>query len=111
MGFEPTERYWESSWGSCMQNIEVKVGQEIGVRCDMAPGAFSDEYLVTIETVSGPVSGFVPEKSVIQTDNAEKFVRAIVKTVETQFIGVWMGGSFFTTTGLASIPPQFIARL
>lgn len=94
-----------------MQHSEVEVGQEIGVRCDIAPGPFSDEYLVTIETVSGPISGFVPENYVIQSDSGEKVVLAIVKTIEAQAISVWMGGSYFTTTGLASIPPHVIASL
>ena len=94
-----------------MQHIEVEVGQEIGVRCDIAPGPFSDEFLVTIETISGLVSGFVPEHNVIRRSSEENYVRAVVKNVQTDVISVWMGGSFFTTTGLAFIPPHVAASL
>jgi hypothetical protein len=37
----------------------VTVGQEIWIRCTIQPGPFSDENLVTIESVNGPVSGFI----------------------------------------------------
>ena len=39
--------------------LGLTVGQEIWIRCKVQPGPFSDENLVTIESVSGPVSGFV----------------------------------------------------
>ena len=89
----------------------IKAGQEIGVRCELAPGPFPDEFLVTVETISGPVSGFVPEHNVIKKNEGENLVRAVVKNIESDRISVWIGGSFFTTTGLAFIPPHNAASL
>ena len=91
--------------------VELERGQEIGVRCDLAPGPFSDEFLVTVETISGPMSGFVPEINMIKKGGEENYVRAVIKNVEADCISVWLGGSFFTTTGLAFIPPHIAARL
>ena len=88
---------------------DVVIGQEIGVRGDVNPGPFGDEYLVTIETISGPISGFVPERDVKNVHNGEGLVRAIVKAIDTNVITVWISGSFFTTTGLAQIPPHIAA--
>jgi len=36
-----------------------KRGQTVGVPCEIQPGAFPEENLVTITTDSGVVSGFV----------------------------------------------------
>lgn len=90
-----------------MPNIEV--GREIGVRCDLAPGPFSDQFLVTFETISGPISGFVSKDNVVM--GQENYLRAIVTSVETDVLIVWINGSFFTTTGLAQIPPHIAASL
>ena len=89
---------------------QIEAGQEIGVRCSLAPGPFADEFLVTVETISGSVSGFVPENNVIKSGD-DNLVRAVVKDVEADRISVWIGGSFFTTTGLAFIPPHVAASL
>jgi hypothetical protein len=94
-----------------MQQVEVEMGQEIGVLCDLSPGPFSDEFLVTIETISGPMSGFVPENLLVRKNENENYVLAIVKNVDSDVISVLIGGSFFTTTGLALIPPHIAANL
>ncbi len=91
-----------------METIEA--GQEIRVRCNLAPGPFPDEFLVTVETVSGSVSGFVSESNVIKIGE-DNYVRAVVRDVEKDHISVWIGASFFTTTGLAFIPPHIAANL
>lgn len=88
-----------------------EVGQEIGVRCDITPGPFSNEYLVTFETVSGPISGFVVKENLVQGAGEENYVHAIVRDVEASVISIWISGSFFTTTGLAQIPPHIAASL
>ena len=89
--------------------LDITVGQEIGVRCDIQSGPFPDEYVITIETLSGPVSGFVLEKNLLQSSGAESHVRAIVKDIGADAITVWISGSFFTTTGLAEISPHIAA--
>ena len=88
----------------------IEAGQEIRVRCNLAPGPFPDEFLVTVETISGSISGFVSESNVIKIGE-DNFVRAVVRDVEKDRISVWIGGSFFTTTGLAFIPPHIAANL
>ena len=89
---------------------QIEPGQEIGVVCTLAPGPFPDEFLVTVETISGPMAGFVSGNYVINREG-HHFVRAVVKNVEVDRIDVWIAGSFFTTTGLATVPPHIAASL
>jgi hypothetical protein len=81
----------------------IKVGDVIGVRCRVQPGPFSEERVVTIETVHGPISGFVREEELKQ-DAGEWFVRATVRGLTNEEIEVLIKGSFFTTNGVASVP-------
>ena len=89
---------------------DVEVGQKIGVRCEVAPGPFADEFLVTIETTSGPMSGFVTEQNLI-ISGEDHYVRAIVENVEADQLGVLIGGSFFTTSGSAFISYDIASTL
>ncbi len=76
-------------------------GQSVRIRCEVQRGAFPTEWLVTFETVKGPVSGFVRSENVEQVEGQEGYVRATVKEVSSDTITVVVHGSFFTTTGLA----------
>ena len=83
----------------------LEVGGNVGVRCKVQPGPFSDEHLVTIETVDGPISGFVNESEMKRVDQ-EWRVRGVVRAIKGDIIEVWIKGSFFTTNGLASVERQ-----
>ena len=72
-------------------------------RCKVQPGPFSDENLVTIESVSGPVSGFVVTDELRE---GPPRVRGIVHRVTKDFVEVWIKGSFFTTNGLTNVDPD-----
>jgi hypothetical protein len=80
-----------------------EIGQSIWVRCKVQPGPFSEEPLVTVESVNGPVSGFVATDELTTVDR-ERFVRGIVRHVAKDHLEVWIKGSFFTTNGLANVP-------
>ena len=78
-----------------------RVDDEVTIPCDIGPGAFPGENLVTFDTVSGPISGFVSDDIVMKTEGDTAYIRAIVKDINVDTITIWIQGSFFTTTGLA----------
>jgi hypothetical protein len=85
--------------------MTFKVGDFIGIKCEVQPGPFSDEHLVTVETVDGAISGFVHE-SELRHEGDKWQVRGKVRRVSPDAIEVWILGSFFTTNGIASVPPH-----
>lgn len=84
----------------------IVVGQIIGVGCQVQPGPFSEERVVTIETVHGPISGFVHETDLKEACKGEWMVRAEVRAVRGDELEVLIQGSFFTTNGVASVPKR-----
>ncbi|MGO9134026.1 MAG: hypothetical protein ACLP8A_08265 [Methylovirgula sp.] len=83
--------------------MEIKSGDFIGIVCEVMPGPFSEERLVTVQTVDGAISGFVKVSELRQSDDRWE-VRGKVRSVSKDFIEVWILGSFFTTNGIANIP-------
>ena len=86
--------------------MPLSVGQEVSILCKVQPGPFSDEPLVTIESIDGPISGFVSTDELIHGANGEPRVRGVVNKVEGRIIEVWIKGSFFTTNGLTHVPQE-----
>lgn len=82
--------------------MALAVGQQIWIPCKVQPGPFSDEPLVTIDSIDGPVTGFVNRDEL--KDNS--FVRSIVRDIARDHVEIWIRGSFFTTNGLANISPE-----
>jgi hypothetical protein len=82
--------------------MALEVGQEVWIRCKVQPGPFSEEPLVTVETVNGPVTGFVATDELKAKDGVE-LVRGIVRDLAKDHVEVWIRGSFFTTNGLANV--------
>jgi hypothetical protein len=80
--------------------IHFEPGQAIGIPCDATQGAFPGECLVSFESKTGPVSGFVPAEN-IERFGSETYLRGVIKEVSEDTLTVWVQGSFFTTTGLA----------
>ena len=83
----------------------LEVGQNAKVPCDVSPGPFSDEYLVTFESIDGLISGFVQAHDLIisDSDNGRGFLNGVVEQVDENTVTIKLRGSFFTTNGLAAI--------
>lgn len=79
-----------------------KAGELILVKVRAERGPFSDECLITFESLDGPISGFINSDEVVQR-GSDTFIRARVLAVRDNGISVKLHGSFFTTTGLAHI--------
>lgn len=85
-----------------MANFER--GDEVQIQCDIGPGAFPTEFLVTFETVDGPISGFVRRENVVRSDKGDiGYINGTVEEVTADVITVLVKGSFFTTTGIAAL--------
>ena len=75
-------------------------GEKIYVATNVDEGAFPGESLVTVETQTGPVSGFAKTDN-IRKEAGDLYLLAEVKDVSDDTLTVRLFGSFFTTTGLA----------
>jgi hypothetical protein len=84
-----------------MTMADFKSGQTVRIQCEVQPGAFPTELLVTFETAEGPISGFVRREVVKLGKGHQGFIPAIIKEVSRDTVTVMVEGSFFTTTGLA----------
>jgi hypothetical protein len=80
-----------------------EVGQTVHIPCELQPGPFPTEYLVTFEAVEGPVSGFVRAQDVSRNAGGKAYISALVKEISADTLTVIVKGSFFTTTGLAHL--------
>jgi hypothetical protein len=80
--------------------MTLRRSQTVWVRCNIQPGAFSHERLVTIQSCDGPVSGFV---RVHFLDQDSKTITGKVVKVEKDRVLVKVPGSFFTTNGVTSV--------
>jgi hypothetical protein len=84
---------------------KLKAGDAIRVPCDVKPGPFAGEFLIQVDTVEGPVSGFVVEENLIRRGD-DSFVKGVVLEVLASTVKVKIKGSFFTTNGLATVSEQ-----
>ena len=89
--------------------VQFSPGQTIKIPCKVSPGPFSEEPLVTFETVNGEVTGFVSEDDVSADNQGNSFLRGIVHAVHADIIDVRVRGSFFTTNGLAAVHQTMVA--
>ncbi len=80
--------------------MALEVGQQVWIPCKVQPGPFSDEPLVTVDSIDGPVTGFVQSEE-LSADQTR--VRGVVHGIEIDHVEVWIKGSFFTTNGLANV--------
>jgi hypothetical protein len=83
--------------------MALVVGQQVWIRCKVQPGPFSEEPLVTIDSIDGPVTGFV-QSDELTADRTK--VRGVVHGLEKNHVEVWIKGSFFTTNGLANVSTE-----
>ena len=84
-------------------------GDSVLVPTEIDSGAFPNEKLVTVNTEDGPVSGFARDEQIVQQSGSH-FLRGIVERVADQIVTVKISGSFFTTTGSASIQKSQIRQ-
>ena len=75
-------------------------GETVSVSANIQPGAFPGEYLVTIPTQTGPVSGFVRSQDIVEQD---KTIQAVVQATTDRGLAVKLSGSYFTTNGLVDL--------
>ena len=80
-------------------------GDDVGIQCVVKPGPFPGEHLIEVETLDGPVSGFVSE-DFLREKGGLWFVKGTIQEVHPDYIKVRIKGSFFTTNGIANIPPK-----
>jgi hypothetical protein len=85
---------------------DMNVGDEIIIQCDVRPGPFSEERMITFDTVDGTVSGFVRERDLRKVDS-QWYVTAVILKIENNILHVRAKGSFFTTNGLAAVQRQY----
>ena len=83
--------------------VQIGVGKEIRIACKIQPGPFSEEHVVTVDTIDGPISGFVRKENLVRLKD-QWYVRGIVRDIKKDVVSVWIKGSFFTTNGLANVP-------
>jgi hypothetical protein len=77
-------------------------GDYVAVKCDISPGPFPEEVLVTITTDRENISGFVQKANLVSRDKVNWYIKGKVLTVTESYLKVQLSGSFFTTTGIAA---------
>jgi hypothetical protein len=85
---------------------KLKKGDVITVPCLVKQGPFSQERLITFETMDGSVSGFV-QTDLLKEVGGRWYVPAIVLEIKGDAVKVRVAGSFFNTNGLATIKREF----
>lgn len=88
---------------------QFSLGQEVRIPCEVSPGPFSEQKIVTFETVNGPVSGFVDAEDVISEASGNTYIAGVVEAVRSDTVEVRVKGSFFTTNGLAVVQRAMVA--
>lgn len=78
-------------------------GDLVMIPCEAKPGPFSDERLISIDTLDGPVTGFAADDQLVRNDENQWCVLAQVLQLKGDVVEVMVRGSFFTTNGLAII--------
>ena len=87
---------------------EVTEGVRVRVSCSKSPGAFLNEYLISIDTQDGPISGFIDADAVEETESGSNYIWGIVRKIEGERVVIGLPGSFFTTTGIAHFSRQIL---
>lgn len=85
--------------------MAYSVGGFVGIQCEVKPGPFAEEMLVTVDTIDGAISGFV-KRTELREMNGKWQVRGKVRRIAENALEVWILGSFFTTNGIANVSPK-----
>ena len=82
---------------------QIRKGRVVGVPCEIEPGPFDDEFLVMVDTATGPVSGFARSEFLRPPAPGQGYIVAEIVEIGTDTVTVRLPGSFFTTAGIASV--------
>ena len=83
--------------------VQFHRGQRVAIPCDIRPGPF-DDRLVTIQTDSGTISGFIRSEHLRETAGPSGYVLGVVDEVTPTTVKIRIPGSFFTSAlGLTSV--------
>jgi hypothetical protein len=85
--------------------MALQIGQQVMIPCEVQPGPFSEERLITFHSLDGTVSGFVKSEE-LEEVHGQPAIRGVVRAVEKDHLEVWIRGAFFTTNGLANVPTE-----
>lgn len=88
-----------------MERFEA--GEFVAVPASLQSGAFPGEYLVTVSTRSGPVSGFVRDRDIAEPNKA---IQAVVRESTSTILVVQLSGSYFTTNGIVEFAADWARR-
>jgi hypothetical protein len=83
--------------------LRPQIGEKVFVPANVDAGAFSGEQLVTVDTTTGPVSGFVRSDKIVHR-HGSTYLLGEVEGYTDNAVTVRLSGSFFTTTGIAYFP-------
>ena len=86
-----------------------KQGNVVRIPVTVRPGAFINERFISLESLSGMISGFVSAENVLDVDGDRGFIQGTVLDVKQDTVVVRIKGSFFTTTGLAVLSRDWAA--
>lgn len=90
--------------------MKFAVGDFVGVPAIYAPGAFSDEMMVTINNGADLISGFVQRANIVRfVDDRNAFVKAKVVGTDS-VITLKLFGSFFTTNGIEPFQADWASK-
>lgn len=89
---------------------EIEEGVRVRVYCSKSRGAFLNEYLISIDTQDGPISGFIDAEAVEEAESGANYIWGIVHKIEGERVVISLPGSFFTTTGIAHFSRQMLER-
>jgi hypothetical protein len=76
--------------------MKLTEGERVMIPCSIQPGAGRGEYLVTVESVSGQLSGFVKEEFIVR-HGSSAFVLGAILGIAPDIVTMDIPGSFFTT--------------
>lgn len=69
------------------------IGERVSIPCSLKPGPIKGEYLITVQSVDGPVSGFVKKQFIVKF-GPNAFVVGIIEGIQPETILVDIPGSF-----------------
>ena len=82
--------------------MAFNAGDFVGVRCEVQPGPFDGEKVITVKTLDGVITGFVQSDDLRQSGRQWE-VRGKIQDIEGDTIKVLIYGNFFTTNGIVKI--------
>ncbi len=88
----------------------LKPGDRVAIPVTTKTGAFLSERFISLESLHGPVSGFVHADEIFDVEGDRGFIRGLIEEIRDDAILVRISGSFFTTTGLATLSKEWANR-